>query len=975
VTNPSQQDNSQNQKTYKGLYGKLVTVDGKAAVGAMVRAIDIGINPGSITSTDLLLNDQVTTDDFGYYWFESLKPGVYNLEGRQGGDNLSVFIPNITYDGDGAVKKVETDTLRPSGRISGAVATHSWENAGVECFLPGTWHVAFSDDTGGFVLQDIPQGNFTISYNKKGFFPSFDSVIILSSGENKKLPIINMEADPASPPPAPAGLSVSYDTLKGCALLTWNSVLVSDLAGYTIVFWDSGCRRVDSLSGTRGLVRDTFFVDTLFPNLFDTNDWMTCYQVKARDLGGNASSRLPDPVAVYAPSPTRVRTFFSWKFPSAPSDSISIGDTVSIIVSYKNATRRNARLSWFFGNKSSAIRTTIDSSLCGSDTIRHAWQVASKAAIYVSMVDQATVEWWDSASIVVVQDIPKAEAGNDTAVLANENVSFAGAAKQRFGSLVMYKWDFDGDGVYDDSSATSGRASHGYSHGGVYNAKLLVRDDDGNEAVDTRVVTVGDRPPVIRSIRSDTTISIGDSLSFFGTATGGDGRILEYAWDFDGNGIFEYSSSEKSTAGHTYANAGIINAVLRVTDNGGKTSSDTVRITVIRDAPVAFAGSDTCVAGYGIVRLHGSASQQFGTIVRWEWDIGNTGIFTKTSRPDTNIIAPASSAPTFSCVLRVLDDDGNSGMDTVKIAIVDMWLPSEPLEHSGSMVKIKAKGFDFEMGQPCDTVRGKTFDLPTTNSEQPVHKVSFTHDFWMDTVEVTQGEFDSLMKITYGPSGIYRGAPWSSTRGNIGHDVAAYDVLWGDAALFCNARSKCYGLPDTAYSYTNIIGRAGNLCSLKNVSVNMNADAFRLPTEAEWEYACRAGTTSDYYWGKDFMYYRTASSLADVDSHEVWYNNSFKFGKDSPSYGVHEVGKKKPNRYGLYDMTGNVSEWCNDLFDTYAAEAVTDPAGPAAGGAVRVMRGGNWGTDVTYLRSTERQFYAVDYPIYFMGFRVVRQVR
>jgi len=309
------------------------------------------------------------------------------------------------------------------------------------------------------------------------------------------------------------------------------------------------------------------------------------------------------------------------------------------------------------------------------------------------------------------------------------------------------------------------------------------------------------------------------------------------------------------------------------------------------------------------------------------------------------------------------------------------WVPSGPLQYRGGMVKIEAKGHDFEMGQPNDTVRGLLWDMPTTDVEQPVHTVAFTYDFWMDTVEVTQSVYDSLMRHTYGTR--YSKPTWNSSNG-MGAKWPAYSIEWGSAALFCNARSKFEGLPDTAYSYSGITGRVGVLCTLQNVSVNIHASAYRLPTEAEWEYACRAGSTSDYYWGKKFTDYNSDASVADIDSFAIWSNNSFGIGKgtvirsglhgDSSYYGSHEVGKRKPNAYGLYDMAGNLSEWCNDWYDYYTGGVATDPVGPTPANPAaftRVQRGGNWSNDLSYLRSTERQFDAADYKFLFCGFRTV----
>jgi len=128
----------------------------------------------------------------------------------------------------------------------------------------------------------------------------------------------------------------------------------------------------------------------------------------------------------------------------------------------------------------------------------------------------------------------------------------------------------------------------------------------------------------------------------------------------------------------------------------------------------------------------------------------------------------------------------------------------------------------------------------------------------------------------------------------------------------------------------------------------------RLPTEAEWERACRAGTKSTYY---------TGDSDADLDR-AAWY------GKNSRNT-THPVGQKIPNPWGLYDMHGNMLEWCADRFETYKAEAAENPQGPAQG-ADRVLRGGSWNYLPGRCRSASRAGHFPDAR--FVGFRVAADV-
>jgi formylglycine-generating enzyme required for sulfatase activity len=301
------------------------------------------------------------------------------------------------------------------------------------------------------------------------------------------------------------------------------------------------------------------------------------------------------------------------------------------------------------------------------------------------------------------------------------------------------------------------------------------------------------------------------------------------------------------------------------------------------------------------------------------------------------------------------------------------WIPTGSLEHSKGMVKIKAKGYDFEMGQPSDTIRGLFMgELTTTENEQPVHTVNFTHDFWMDTTEVCQGEYDSLMKRAYGNS--YIRPTWNATNG-LGPNFAAYSIEWGSAALFCNARSKAEGLPDTAYSYSKIIGKLGDICTLQNVSSNLHAIAYRLPTEAEWEYACKGGTFTDFYWGKNFKPYpSTSAEIAEIGQYAIFSYNSSSLPKDKKTdtayYGVNEVARKKPNNYGLYDIVGNVSEWCEDWDNYYSWGEATDPVSRTVS-LQQIRKGGNWGNIPSYLRAADRAFETPDYKFLFCGFRCV----
>jgi len=172
-------------------------------------------------------------------------------------------------------------------------------------------------------------------------------------------------------------------------------------------------------------------------------------------------------------------------------------------------------------------------------------------------------------------------------------------------------------------------------------------------------------------------------------------------------------------------------------------------------------------------------------------------------------------------------------------------------------------------------------------------------------------------------------------------DYPVETVSWHDAVEYCNWLSDKEGLK-RCYSGSG-----------DNTVCDFTKNGYRLPTEAEWEYACRAGTTTEYYWGNRMN-----------DDYCWYYNNS---GNQ-----IHPVGQKKPNQFGLYDMSGNVREWCWDWYDNYSKSPSKNPAGPSSG-SYRIIRGGRWDGEEVSCRSASRHY---NWPVSAyddLGFRPVRR--
>ncbi|MCL2211925.1 MAG: formylglycine-generating enzyme family protein [Treponema sp.] len=285
------------------------------------------------------------------------------------------------------------------------------------------------------------------------------------------------------------------------------------------------------------------------------------------------------------------------------------------------------------------------------------------------------------------------------------------------------------------------------------------------------------------------------------------------------------------------------------------------------------------------------------------------------------------------------------------VMVVSLIVPFLTAQQNNNMVRIN--GGTFTMGSPANEA-GRV-------STEVQRQVTISA-FWMGKYEVTQKEYQEIM-------GVNR----STFKGD---NLPVENVTWFDAVEYCNKRSQKEGLTPV-YTITGRTPTSGYPITAATVTANWNANGYRLPTEAEWEYACRAGTTTPFNTGNNIL-----TSQANYNGNYP-YNNNAKGenrGKTTP------VGNFAANAWGLHDMHGNVQEWCWDLFGTYATGAQTNPRG-AASGSYRMLRGGRWDYPARSLRSAVRDSnysgyyyyedwdelwdeYWDDYGV--IGFRVVR---
>jgi len=443
------------------------------------------------------------------------------------------------------------------------------------------------------------------------------------------------------------------------------------------------------------------------------------------------------------------------------------------------------------------------------------------------------------------------------------------------------------------------------------------------------------KPIVVVSPSTETPLP-GQNVSFDATGTVDDTdplSNLDFRWDYDGNGAWDMSWTKGAAkATRAYSSAGTYRCVVQARDSLGLVGEAVCFVRVLTSPGASISiyvtpdgGSWRLVGPVGFTTLTGTGDRTGGSAVT------NCPAGAYTLSCNDNVAGYNPPLP----ISKMLVSGGT-------ISFTPIYMPeSGPneitinLPGNVPLVLVRVPAGNFQMGSP-DTERSRWTD------EGPVHTVTIAYAFYTGKYEVTQKQWQVLMGTN--PASGY----------GVGDNYPVYNVSWNDCQSFITALN------------THI------------TNTGQGPATFRLPSEAEWEYACRAGTQTRFFFGDSLSVddYHTdgpAGTLPGNRSDYMWFGYNY----NTPTYGSKPVGTKLPNQFGLYDMSGNIDEWCQDWWHgNYTGAPNNGSAWEIPVGNCRVMRGGAWNQNhfALYCRSAFRHdlFGQSSIGCGDVGFRIVR---
>jgi hypothetical protein len=569
-------------------------VDGRThtpAQGATVRLYQAYLNnTGGAPALD-----STSTDRTGLYRFDSLAEGIYSVEGKQvdGQDTLFMYRPMVIFI---ASKDIGYDTLQLPGSIKGRVVVSGENVKNITCYIPGTSYIAITDSTGSFRITGIPAGTYPLSFTSAKFndttvyglnvLPNIETdigniVLVLdrSKNEHDVWGVFDTTTDYRKVRRLEA--RVSGDNIPADSPRVYSLDWRSDVAGYSGfiylptngLFWKVAVWVYDSLDHRMGAFQipiNRSSGDIQFPSFGPCN--------------GIPVVVLNDTI-------------------------VSINDSVRLYpIITKLADDSIVSWAWDIGNTGTFITSAQDTMIIAPNDSAELACVFRVTDIFGNRATAVT-------HIAVVKDPPVATVGGDTTVSINDSFTVRGSGTDRYGKVVNYRYDTNGDGLFEDSTTSSGaKRAKARSSPGTVHVILQVEDDDGNNTNDTMVLRVILDPPKANAGK-DTTVNPADSFSVHCSGSDVYGSIVKYRLDPDNDGVFEDSSTSpgdrRLMAPLTEGNYAV---VLQVEDDDGNRSNDTMVVHVFVHGLMAYWSFDSSsTSTYYDVTGHGYDAVATGT--------------------------------------------------------------------------------------------------------------------------------------------------------------------------------------------------------------------------------------------------------------------------------------------------------------------------------------------------------------------------
>lgn len=458
----------------KGIMGKIIGPTGKPIKGAVVTANKVIPGLAKKSAAD----DSTITDDAGNFHLEVVA-GTYDVRSELNSGNLVAFTPNVEV-GDTVVPL--TDTIKTPGKVHAKLSIPGFAKRSAKisasdltqgsCFISRVTPVYRSDDSGVCEIPSIPEGKHKIILEFPRYMAVSESVEVMSGNTASVSKIL--QADPGYSPPTPVLRTASFNNLTGIVSLEWSSIKVADLVGYSVYRNIEGETTPNKLN--KGVISDTIFSDSVFMGL-NMDSVVLEYRVKSQDTGLNVSDNFSNKLRIVAYNPRIFKTFINFDYPQK----ISINDTIRIIGSFKNATKRNEKVSWFV-NEDSLFERNIKSD---SDTLVLIFDSTQIVRIGCRVLDSDGFLWMDSIDIKIDVYGPTVVFENkiERNLEAFKSTTYHVNADDEVGKIIEYAWDFEGDGIYDSTTTIPQITFSPAKSSGTLVVK--VRDDDNNVALDS----------------------------------------------------------------------------------------------------------------------------------------------------------------------------------------------------------------------------------------------------------------------------------------------------------------------------------------------------------------------------------------------------------------------------------------------------------------------------------------------------------